>query len=95
MSYARQKTCQAVSCLIGTRPIRDRLVDAGTLLVMLRSSLHPQERELAAALRAIIDVLTSGETEDLESGAAKLSDDEARKAASDILSLMVTAFGGV
>ena len=95
MSYARQKTYEAVSVMVGSRPIRQRLADAGMALLILRNPTQGLDPELARKLDRVINELTRDGTMDLEKGTAALTDEEADRSAKSILSLLLAAFGGL
>ena len=91
MGYECQKTWQAVDSLISDRPIRDRLRAASVHLQVLQSHFRGEKaNELSEELDSIL-LRLSHDRETID----KLTDREANKISEEILSLMVTAFGGL
>lgn len=96
MGYERQKTWEAVGSLISERPVRERLAHAGMPLATLEAHLrHAKLPELSSKVDRVLSELTQGRTVDLERGSAALSEEDAKRIADEILSLMVDAFGGL
>ena len=91
MGYERQKTWQAVDSLISDRPIRDRLRAASVHLKYCKVYFRGEKaNELSEELDSIL-LRLSYDRETID----KLTDREANKISEEILSLMMTAFGGL
>ncbi len=93
--YAKQKLWEAVSSLVGASSIQERLTSAAIPLLALRP---PQEvpPDIKERLESVLAKLTAEPlSNETRSTPRKLSDDEGRKIADEILSMFTRVMGGL
>ena len=99
MAFAKQKLFEAVSSLVGSSSLQERLTFAAVPLFALNSRAGELPAALAFRLDGLLTALTRNGTEPLSDNRSyvprDLTDDEARDLANEILSLFVEAVGGL